>query len=222
MFHIFDSLPSTNDYCLDYAKNNPNARLVCIAHHQTKGRGRNGKVWDSEQGENLYLSYLRAISRPGPLSLLVGLVLAQLLESLGLENIQVKWPNDVFIHGAKIAGILIEGPVIGIGLNLVPPVMQGAGALSEQGLKVDKLVLAEDLITRLETAISAFEKDGFKPLLADWARFDYLMGHEIAWENGLAKGESRALGINEAGGLILETEPFVLYSGTVRRVHSYS
>jgi BirA family biotin operon repressor/biotin-[acetyl-CoA-carboxylase] ligase len=56
MFHIFDSLPSTNDYCLDYAKNHPNSRIVCIAHHQTQGRGRNGKIWDSEDSRNLYLS----------------------------------------------------------------------------------------------------------------------------------------------------------------------
>jgi biotin-(acetyl-CoA carboxylase) ligase len=119
------------------------------------------------------------------------------------------------IKGSKIAGILIEGPVIGIGLNWVLPSVYGAGSLAEQGINIDKLVLAENLISRLELAISAFEEGGFKPFMADWARFDYLKDQQITWENGLAKGQSRALGINEAGGLILETEPFVLYSGSV-------
>jgi BirA family transcriptional regulator, biotin operon repressor / biotin---[acetyl-CoA-carboxylase] ligase len=218
MFHIFDTLPSTNDYCLDYAKAHPHARIVCIAHHQTQGRGRNGKLWDSAQSENLYLSYLRPGLRSGPLSLLTGLILAQLLESLGVKQVQLKWPNDVLIRGAKIAGILIEGPVIGIGLNLVPPSMPGATSLSEQGLKGDKLVLAENLINRLEAAFVTFEERGFEPFKADWARFDGLSGHRVAWENGLLKGESRVLGINEAGGLLLDTEPYILYSGSVKKV----
>lgn len=216
MFHIFDILPSTNDYCLEYAKNNPGERLVCLAHQQTLGRGRNGKTWDSANTDNLYLSYLRPTKQTGPLSLVTGLVIAELLESWNIPGIQLKWPNDVFILGAKIAGILIEGPVIGIGLNLTKPSLEGCTALSEFGLFPEKIPLAEALIERLEAAISRFENLGFETFLADWQRFDCLAGHQVTWENGRSQGQSLVLGVNKDGGLVLEQQPFVLYSGSVK------
>lgn len=219
MFQVFDVLPSTNDYCLDYAKLHPDERMVCIAHRQTRGRGRHGKVWESEQTDNLYLSYLRPPVIQGPLSLVVGLVLAQLLEALGVQSIQLKWPNDILINGAKVAGILIEGPVIGMGLNIARPLAdidQNVTSLSEQGVFLDKLTLAHDFIHRLETAIAVFETSGFEAFKAEWARFDGLAGRSVTWENGLASGVSIALGLNEQGGLILADSPFVLTSGSVR------
>lgn len=227
MFQVFDSLPSTNDYCLEYAKQHPNERLVCIAHEQTQGRGRSGKTWSSKSSDNLYLSYLRsasslrgpqARSNPAPLALVVGITLAQLFESLGAQNIQLKWPNDILIFGSKIAGILIEGPVIGIGVNITRPIDENlqATGLKEQGLNIDKMTLAHDLINRLEAAIARFETQGFKPFMSNWAQFDCLAGHPVTWQNGLASGTSRALGINEAGGLLLADEPFVLMAGSVR------
>jgi BirA family biotin operon repressor/biotin-[acetyl-CoA-carboxylase] ligase len=218
MFQIFDSLPSTNDYCLDYAKTHPGEKLVCIAHQQTQGRGRQGKTWDSSQAENLYLSYLRPVSCQAPLALVVGIVLAQLLTDIGVQAVGLKWPNDVWVDGAKIAGILIEGPVIGIGLNIAPPVGvndQNVTSLSEQGIGCDKLALARSLIMALEAAIVQLENTGFEGFLADWAGFDILAGRDVAWENGRVSGQSKALGINKDGGLILADEPFVLYAGSV-------
>lgn len=217
MLHVFESLPSTNQYCLEYAKLHPGERLICLAHRQTQGRGRNGKTWLSDQPDNLYLSYLRPMKTTGPLSLVVGLVLAQSLDFLGVNGVELKWPNDVLIQGAKVAGILIEGPVIGIGLNLVLPSIlpeQPVTALSEHGLKIDKMQFAETFIAQLEEAIMLFESSGFKPFMPDWTRFDCLAGHEVSWENGLSQGHSKALGVNEQGALVLEDG--VLHGGTVR------
>jgi BirA family biotin operon repressor/biotin-[acetyl-CoA-carboxylase] ligase len=151
--------------------------------------------------------------------LVVGLTIAQLLESFGLSNIQLKWPNDILISHAKIAGILIEGPVIGIGINLVMPSLlpdQPATALSEQGITLDKLELAQILIEHLEAAITQLETFGFKPFISEWGRFDSMAGKQVYWENGQAQGVSKALGVNKEGGLLLEDSPFVLYSGSIK------
>lgn len=224
MFHIFQTIPSTNDYCLDFAKQHPNQRIVCIADRQTQGRGRNGKIWLSDHPENLYLSYLRPLTLPlkesAPLSLITGLVIAQLLHSLGIPEVQLKWPNDVWVKGAKIAGVLIEGPVIGIGLNLeLPPgeFDQPVTALSELAqVPISKINLAKRLVVLLEEAILRFEAKGFAPFQQQWQQFDLLAGKTIHWENGLNSGVSQALGVNEEGGLLLKDPPFVLYSGSVR------
>lgn len=225
MFHIFESLPSTNDYCLEYSALHPGERLVCIANHQTQGRGRHGKKWHSEDSSNLYLSYLRPMAlhpaHVAPLSLLVGLVIAQLFESIGVKNIELKWPNDILIAGAKIAGILIEGSVIGIGINLTRPhvdIDQAVTGLKEEGVTLDKMTLAHDLIERLESAITLLETSGFQPFMADWARFDCLAGHEVAWHNGRLSGVSSVIGINEHGQLMLTTAPYLLTSGSVTKI----
>lgn len=218
MFHIFDTLPSTNDYCLDYAKKHPGEPIVCIAHQQSQGRGRNGKIWDSKSTDNLYLSYLTPTQQPGPVSLVVGVVLAQLLESLGLKDIGLKWPNDVWLGGAKIAGILIEGPVIGIGLNLVRPSNDSDyAALSDAGIMVDKIQLAHELIPKLNNALAALKSEGFSAFMDEWARFDALVGHQVTWENGRVSGISTVLGVNEQGGLMLKDAPFTLVAGSVKK-----
>jgi BirA family biotin operon repressor/biotin-[acetyl-CoA-carboxylase] ligase len=223
MFHIFQSIPSTNDYCLDFAKQHPNHRIVCMADRQTQGRGRNGKSWQSDHPENLYLSYLRPLKLPlkesAPLSLITGLVIAQLLYSIGLREVQLKWPNDVWVNGAKIAGVLIEGPVIGIGINLeLPPgeFDQPVTALSEHlRVPLSKANLAKRLIDLLEEAILRFEARGFGPFQEEWQSFDMLTGKTIRWENGQHSGESLVLGVSAEGGLLLKEPPFVLYSGSV-------
>ena len=104
-------------------------RLVIVAEQQTAGRGRRGRAWVSP-GENLY--YSLAITVGGArelegLSLVVGLAVLRALESLGVRDAGLKWPNDLLQGGKKIAGILLElsgdpadlcHVVIGIGINV--------------------------------------------------------------------------------------------------------
>lgn len=126
---IFDTIDSTNEYLLAQ-KHSPEA--VCIAEHQTKGKGRLGRGWYSPHGENIYLSYRCHLSKPmgeiGHLSMLVGELVCNVLNQFGIkEGLCVKWPNDVLFENKKLAGILIEVQqgeasssyaVIGIGLNV--------------------------------------------------------------------------------------------------------
>ena len=127
---IFDEIDSTNEYLLREYKHLA-AGSVCAAEHQTAGRGRRGRSWYSGKSQNLCFSLLWRYSadevrQVSALSLVVALVLAVSFTELGISDIQIKWPNDVYYQGKKLGGILIESRfenndyylVIGIGLNL--------------------------------------------------------------------------------------------------------
>lgn len=122
----FKELVSTNDTALKYAQNGIGQRLVIVAQRQTAGRGRRGRKWQSLDG-NLFFSVLLEF----PLQNLGHLVMASALSLLKTikiftptADVQLKWPNDVLLNGAKVSGILIEKGageymIVGIGVNIV-------------------------------------------------------------------------------------------------------
>lgn len=136
---VLDEVPSTNTYLMQQAAKGV-AHVTCVAAHvQSKGRGRRGRTWVSALGSSLTFSLLwrfncGATALSG-LSLAVGAALIRALASLGINNAQLKWPNDVLIADGtggykKLAGTLIDlqgdmdGPsaaVIGVGVNLRLP-----------------------------------------------------------------------------------------------------
>ena len=128
-------------------------RTVLFADHQTAGRGRLDRRWDAPPGVNLLVSFLfREVPvDPGELMRRSGLAVAAAATDLGLEGIGLKWPNDVLLHGAKLAGILAEratngAVVVGIGVNVgwAPP---GAARIGE----------ARDVPGVLHAVIDAFD-----------------------------------------------------------------
>ena len=103
-----------------------------MADFQTKGKGQRGKEWQSEPGENLLCSMIvqptsiRA-SEQFYLTMAVSLAIYETLIDLGIEEVQIKWPNDIYVKGKKICGILIESNlsgdrfdnvILGMGLNV--------------------------------------------------------------------------------------------------------
>lgn len=127
-----ESVDSTNNYLSKYInKTNVLNGSVILAHNQTKGRGQRGNSWESEDGKNLTFSiYLKtnfiSVANNFLLSMAVCNSLHELVSNY-CENTQIKWPNDLFVSGKKIAGILIENTlkgsslnysIIGIGLNV--------------------------------------------------------------------------------------------------------
>ncbi len=132
--HLFDSIDSTNDWSLRELRQGREPAFVCIADHQSKGRGRRGRHWLSPPDANIYCSLAWHFELPVDklcvLSLAQGVAVIRSLEKIGINNAWLKWPNDVLIEGEKIAGILIEtsdvrtdscNVVIGIGLNFHMP-----------------------------------------------------------------------------------------------------
>lgn len=135
--HVFETLPSTNTYLFNLGKQGAPEWSVAIAEEQTAGKGRQQRRWESPAGKALLFSLLL---RPpletrylNLINLFTALTLAQYLETRTREHtgtalsVSLKWPNDLFIRGKKICGILLEASfaaerldylVIGIGLNV--------------------------------------------------------------------------------------------------------
>lgn len=123
---------STNDDARAAANKGASDGHVVVADAQRKGRGAHGRTWVSPPGQDLYLSIVAQVEVPlaelSLLTLAVGAGVAEAVELLAPRvKAQIKWPNDVWIDGHKLAGILVEGAslgdralpaVIGIGLNV--------------------------------------------------------------------------------------------------------
>jgi BirA family transcriptional regulator, biotin operon repressor / biotin---[acetyl-CoA-carboxylase] ligase len=184
---ILDEVASTNTYLM---QQKGAAHASCVAAHiQTHGKGRRGRAWVSQLGASLTFSLLwrfqcGAAALSG-LSLAVGVALIRALNSLGVNDAQLKWPNDVLIDGKKLAGILIElqgdleGPsaaVIGVGFNLHLPknvlasIDQPAIDLASTK-KIDQNVLLGTLLKHLADVLSSFETVGFIGLRDEWLRY---------------------------------------------------
>ncbi|HVT37178.1 MAG TPA: biotin--[acetyl-CoA-carboxylase] ligase [Nevskiaceae bacterium] len=211
---------STNTQLLGAdAAHDPQALL---AEFQTGGRGRRGRAWVSPFGANLYFSLAVSFSawpRDLPaLSLAVGVASARVLRAHGAE-VGLKWPNDLWIGGRKLGGILIEHrgeaggacrAVIGVGLNLAMSRAQ-AGAIDQPWIALEEALnrrvprneLAAALLAALLETVTDFEREGFAPFVADWNRFDLTAGRSVRVErepplSGIARG------IDASGALIVE------------------
>ncbi|MDQ6727836.1 MAG: biotin--[acetyl-CoA-carboxylase] ligase [Actinomycetota bacterium] len=156
----FAEVASTNGLAADLARAGAADGTVVGAEHQTAGRGRRGRAWTSEPGSSLLVSVVR---RPVPplLTLAAGVAAAGACRVVAGVETTLKWPNDVFVAGGKVGGILSElvgdAAVVGLGLNVdwrsaLPP---GAAALGpgveRAGLLVAWLTGLDD-VTGLDAA----------------------------------------------------------------------
>jgi BirA family transcriptional regulator, biotin operon repressor / biotin---[acetyl-CoA-carboxylase] ligase len=186
---ILDEVASTNTYLMQQKSI---AHATCVAAHiQTQGKGRRGRTWVSQLGASLTFSLLwrfqcGAAALSG-LSLAVGVALIRALNSLGVNQAQLKWPNDVLVDGKKLAGILIElqgdleGPsaaVIGVGVNLNLPknvlesIDQPAIDLNNVSAKpINQSELLGVILKHLADVLSGFETHGFIGLRDEWLRY---------------------------------------------------
>ena len=199
---------------------------VLGAARQTAGRGRRGNVWQSWPGASLTFSvrwqFDRPAAQPAGLSLLTGLALARALESFGLTAAKLKWPNDVLVQGAKLAGILIELParrageplaaVIGIGLNLdLPPGTQidGQTAVASLAQHLPGLPDVHELLARILLEMAAlfehWQDAGFAPFRAAWQQRDAFHGQPVRLFDGQREFVGRCAGVDEDGALLLDT-----------------
>jgi BirA family transcriptional regulator, biotin operon repressor / biotin---[acetyl-CoA-carboxylase] ligase len=188
---ILDEVPSTNTYLMQQATKGA-AHVSCVAAHvQSKGRGRRGRTWVSALGSSLTFSLLwrfqcGAAALSG-LSLAVGVALIRALASIGVNNAQLKWPNDVLVENKKLAGILIDlqgdldGPsaaVIGVGVNFNLPenvlknIDQPAIDLARVSAEpINQNVLLGTLLKHMADALSEFEQHGFLSVREEWMRY---------------------------------------------------
>jgi BirA family transcriptional regulator, biotin operon repressor / biotin---[acetyl-CoA-carboxylase] ligase len=201
-------LGSTMDAAHELAARGAPAGTLVIAEEQSAGRGRGGRVWTSGPGAGLWMTLVerpRTADGVDVLSLRVGLRLAPVLDRWTVAPIRLKWPNDLYVDGRKLAGVLIEARwrgaqpdwvAIGLGLNLVAPPDLAAAALL--GARAET-VLAE-IVPALRAA--AFARG---PLttgeLAEFSRRDLAMGQRVS-----SPADGLVRGISSAGELLVETD----------------
>ena len=221
---VLPVIDSTNQYLLDRL-NELKSGDSCVAEYQQAGRGRRGRKWFSPFGANLYLSmYWRLEQGPAAaigLSLVIGIVLAEVLQSLGADDVRVKWPNDLYLKDRKLAGILVELTgktgdaaqiVMGAGINLVmrnvqaDEINQGWINLQEAGIAIDRNVLAVQVINELRHSLKIFEQEGLAPFLPRWEKLDNFVHRPVKLIIGDKEIYGTSRGINEQGALLLEQE----------------
>jgi BirA family biotin operon repressor/biotin-[acetyl-CoA-carboxylase] ligase len=184
----------------------PSGTLV-LADQQTSGRGRGGKVWESQPGQGIWMTL---IERPKDeraievLSIRVGLAAAKAPDRFAEEPIRLKWPNDLYTSGKKLAGILVEARwregqpewvAIGMGINIVTP----AGVPTAIGLDpgTSRLEVLEEVVALVRRALRL--TGSLTPTeLAEFATRDMARGHMCIEP---ANGEVR--GITERGELVV-------------------
>jgi BirA family transcriptional regulator, biotin operon repressor / biotin---[acetyl-CoA-carboxylase] ligase len=180
----------------------PHGTLV-TADEQTAGRGRQGRAWTSPPRSAVLMSLvLRELDERLPLTAAVALC-----EALPLEA-AIKWPNDVWIEGRKVAGILVEGrpqegwAVLGVGVNVTTerfPVelAESATSLRLAGSAATPAQVLTDLLESLSRWLSAPPER----VLETWRSLDALKGERVRWTGG----EGIADGIDDSGALRVET-----------------
>lgn len=221
---VLPVIDSTNQYLLERINTLENG-TVCIAEYQSQGRGRRGRQWVSPFGSNLYFSIYwkleAGIAAAMGLSLVVGVAVAEALESLGLEGIKLKWPNDLYYQDKKLAGILVEMSgqaggaadlVIGLGLNISMPesvadIDQPWTSLSAISDNLpSKNALAATLINKCSEALSSYEYSGMHGFVTRWNRLDNFLNRPAKLVMGNREIHGTIRGINEQGAVLIETD----------------
>ena len=217
--------------------------VLLVAQYQSAGRGRMGRQWHSPPGSSLTFSLGLELAPAdwSGLSLAVGVSLAESLAQLGAADVRIKWPNDLWLGDAKLAGILIETAatgasryaVIGVGINLREPQANWRPPAAEHTpdpaasraqpvppawlgacVPVDAPQVLGAVAPALVQAVLCFEREGWGPFAQRFAQRDVLAGRPV-W---LSDGRSgQACGLSPAAALRVQTERGIeeVHSGEV-------
>ncbi len=183
--HLYASVGSTMDAAHALGEAGAPAGTVVLADAQTAGRGRQGRSWRSAPARGIWLTVLeRPTDASGleVLSLRAGLAAAGALDRFTAAPVQVKWPNDLFVAGGKVAGVLVEARwrglrpdwvAIGLGVNVRPPRdVPGAGGLREGTSRIDVLTCLVPALRVAATRRGALDMRE----LSEYAARDYARG----------------------------------------------
>lgn len=226
-----EEVGSTLDVAHQLAAEGAGAGTLIVADAQTAGRGRMGRSWRSERGAGIWLTLIERPRDPSGLevlSLRVGLALAPALEPFAGGPVQLKWPNDLYVGGRKLGGILIEARwreqslewlAIGVGINLHPPLDEPNAVGLKVGVSRDAVL--EEIVPAIRGA--AAQRGPLQPSeLAAFAARDMAAGRRclepiagvvrgitssgaLQVEVALSSGNGSTLAEVRAGSLVLET-----------------
>jgi BirA family biotin operon repressor/biotin-[acetyl-CoA-carboxylase] ligase len=220
MFNVlhYEKIGSTNDEARRLAAEGAAHGTVVHADEQTAGRGRLSRTWISPPG-NLYMSVLLRLSvsagRLPELSFVTALAVGDTVDALLPKHVRVvlKWPNDVLVWGAKIAGILLEQAddttVIGVGLDVLhAPATTGykTTSIAASGGIASVDGARDLLLDRLARHLAVWQADGFAPIRAAWLERAHPIGAALRVTVQGQTVEGAFSGLDEGGALLLDTK----------------
>ncbi len=220
----FDSIDSTNAYSIQNILSLPHHSVV-IADEQTAGRGRMDRPWISDSKSNLYASI---VVRPGieykklPLvnfTQLFSVVTAEVIVRYGIQP-QIKWPNDILVHGKKVCGILSEvsfsgsrfcGLVVGIGLNVnenaenkINSDYKTTSLQDETEKFIEKQEVLDRILDTYLTYYEGFITEGFPYIYGSYKEFFPFIGEDVSIINSNQNVSGRILDVSQEGELLIK------------------
>lgn len=226
---IFESIDSTNHYALNQA--DLFEPSVYLAEYQTAGRGRQGRQWFSPYASGVCLSikyhYDELLQPLSGLTLALAVTVVRALRQLGASEVGIKWPNDIWWRGHKLAGLLLETRykkgydiVVGIGMNVKISFLEPTTSeypwvdlTTILGRPISRHFLAAQLIEHCLQTLMAYPSTGLSAFQEDWHHFDLIYGKIIQLNLPSATDSSQinhstmtgiAYGIDEEGALLLQ------------------
>ena len=234
--YIFKEVMSTNTVAKFLSENDVSNGTVVLSEKQSDAKGRLGKHWESPLG-GIWLSIIVNPnvdhSKIPMITLATGVAVVKTLEKIGIENAEIKWPNDVLINGKKISGILTEAitkfntidkVIIGVGIDanfdvdiLSKELQEGTTTLDiELGHRIDENEVITIFLEEFEKIAIMFNEGEFEAILKEWRKYSYSIGKLVEVREPFSKSyDAYVLGISREGALVVEK-----IDGTLEKVIS--
>ena len=223
----FDTIDSTSRFAKHLAAQGKPEGTLVYAEHQTAGRGRWSRTWDSPRSHGLWFSLvLRPKKRCRSLTcltLLGATSVARVLERAAGVKVLVKWPNDIYVQGKKLAGILTDVSqnqrdvlyaVMGIGVNVAQSEDDFSDDIRERAISLsmvtntghDRLALLTDMLVQLENDYRKAETNGFDFVLNRWVSRSFILGKEVLIRMNSHSMKGVVRGFHSNGDIVLATD----------------
>jgi len=221
---VFESIDSTNQCAKTLADTGAVDGTVVVADHQTSGRGRQGRTWESPPNSNLLLSIILRLPAEkqdaGLLTFLAAVSVARALEAVTSLHVECKWPNDLLLNGKKCCGILLENSfqggrllysVVGVGININQAEFPGTlknvatSIAVETGKLHERLEILRAILRSFDSLYREMHNSGFDRILREWNSRCTMFGRRVALESADRPVAGIAVGLSPDGGLVLQT-----------------
>ena len=220
-----DQVDSTNAQLLVLLEEGAGHGVAMLAEQQTAGRGRRGRSWVSPFSGGINLSigwqFAGGVQLLEGLSLAVGVALARALAEFEVPDVRLKWPNDIWCRGRKLAGVLLElsgdltdrcAVVVGVGLNVGLPQQTGAAIdqpwidLNQVRPDIDRNRLAAAILNQLLPLLQTYPERGFPAYREQWLELDQFAGCPVRLNSAQREWVGLASGVDESGALMLDID----------------
>ncbi|MFY4776006.1 biotin--[acetyl-CoA-carboxylase] ligase [Metabacillus sp. RGM 3146] len=234
--HYEEVVGSTQKIAHTLASSGAEEGTIVVADQQTEGRGRLSRVWFSPKAKGIWMSTILKpeipLNKTPQLTLLAAVAIVQAIEEVTDLSPDIKWPNDILLNGKKVVGILTElqaeadrvhSVIIGTGLNInhkltdFPEELHSIATslFLESGKEFDRAKLIQAILLKMENLYGQYINHGFKPIKLLWESYAISLNKDITARTLQGSLKGKAIGIDDEGVLLLQTE-----QGKIEKIYS--